>query len=82
MFRGLLTPRWVGLTIVMLMAVVACVFLGLWQLGVAQDEGRKEAVSAAGALPLRPISEVATTPSRLQGRVLEPARPCHRDVCR
>ena len=63
MFRGLLTPRWVGLTIVMLMAVVACVFLGLWQLGVAQDEGRKEAVSAAAALPRAPLPDVATTHS-------------------
>ena len=61
MFRGLLTPRWVGLTIVMLMAVAGCVLLGLWQLGVAQDEGRKEAVSAAAALPRAPLSEVATT---------------------
>ena len=66
MFRGLLTPRWVGLTIVMLIAVVACVFLGLWQLGVAQDEGRKEAVSAAAALPRAPLSEVAAPHSAFQ----------------
>jgi len=65
-FRGLLTPRWVGLTIVMLIAVVACVFLGLWQLGVAQDEGRKEAVSAAAALPRAPLSEVAAPHSAFQ----------------
>ena len=55
MFRGLLTPRWVGLSIVVLIAVVACIFLGLWQLGVAQDEGHKEAVSAAAALPRAPL---------------------------
>ncbi|MDV3221865.1 SURF1 family protein [Intrasporangium sp.] len=58
MFRGLLTPRWVGLTIVMLIAVAACAFLGLWQLGVAQDEGRKEAIASAGSLARMPLSEV------------------------
>ncbi|GAA6526248.1 SURF1 family protein [Intrasporangium sp. DVR] len=65
-FRGLLTPRWVGLTIVMLLAVTACVFLGLWQLGVAQDEGRKEAVAAASALPRAPLAEVTRPHSEFE----------------
>ena len=64
--RGLLTPRWVGLTIVMLLAVTACVFLGLWQLGVAQDVGRKEAVIAAAALPRAPLAEVTSPHSAFE----------------
>ncbi|MDC5696961.1 SURF1 family protein [Intrasporangium calvum] len=66
MLRGLLTPRWVGLTIVMLLAVTACVFLGLWQLGVAQDEGRKEAVAAAAALPRAPLEQVTSPHSAFE----------------
>jgi cytochrome oxidase assembly protein ShyY1 len=65
-FRGLLTPRWVGLTVVMLIAVAACAFLGLWQLGVAQDEGRKEAVAAAGSLPQAPLAGVTTPHSAFE----------------
>lgn len=65
-FRGLLTPRWVGLTILLLVAVTACVLLGLWQLGVAQDEGRKEAVAAAAALPSAPLEEVTTPHSAFE----------------
>lgn len=68
-FRGLLTPRWVGLTIVMLIAVVACVFLGLWQLGVAQDEGRKDAIASASALPRVPLSEVTEPHSAFEAEL-------------
>ncbi len=66
MFRGLLTSRWVGLTIVMLVAVAACVRLGLWQLGVAQDEGRKQAVEAAASLPRAPLSQVTSPHSAFE----------------
>lgn len=57
-FRGLLSPRWAGLTLLMVGVVAACVLLGLWQLGVARDEGRKEAVAAAAALPRLPLEQV------------------------
>lgn len=50
----------------MLAAVAACVFLGLWQLGVAQDEGRKEAVEAAADLPRAPLTAVTTPHSAFE----------------
>ena len=56
--RGLLTPRWVGYTALLLVAVAACVLLGLWQLGVARDEGLKEAVRSAGVLERAPLQDV------------------------
>lgn len=57
-FRGLLTPRWLGLLLVLVVAVGACVLLGLWQLGVARDEGRREAIEAAAQQARAPLSEV------------------------
>lgn len=56
--RGLPSPRSVGLFIVMIVAVAACVRLGLWQLGVAQDDGRRAAVAVAADLPREPLAEV------------------------
>ncbi|OFE14767.1 hypothetical protein BA895_08785 [Humibacillus sp. DSM 29435] len=46
--RALFTPRWLGFLGLALLAVAVCVLLGLWQLGVARDEGLKDAVAAAG----------------------------------
>ena len=56
--RGLLSPRWVGLFAVMLAVVAVCTLLGLWQLGVARDEGRKQAVAAAAQLARAPLQQV------------------------
>lgn len=58
MFRGLLTPRWLGRLVGLVVVVAACVVLGLWQLGVARDEGRKQAIDAAAALPRAPLSQL------------------------
>src|SRR6478735_1595041 len=38
--------------------VAACVLLGLWQLGVARDSGRQDAVAAASSLPRAPLQQV------------------------
>ncbi len=57
-FRGLLTPRWVGMFALLMVVVTACVLLGLWQLGVARDEGRKDAVAAAASLARAPLQDV------------------------
>ena len=56
--RSLLTPRWVGMLALLAVVVTACVLLGLWQLGVARDEGRKEAVAAASQLERAPLQQV------------------------
>lgn len=56
--RALMTPRWLGFLGLALLAAAACVLLGLWQLGVARDEGLKAAVAAAGTSPRAPLPEV------------------------
>lgn len=58
MFRRLLTPRWVGMVAALAVVVAACVLLGLWQLGVARDSGRKEAVAAASSMERAPLQQV------------------------
>ncbi|MEO7130755.1 MAG: SURF1 family protein, partial [Dermatophilaceae bacterium] len=58
MSRGLPNRRSVGLFALMVVAVAACIQLGLWQLGVAQDQGRHAAVAAAENLPREPLSDV------------------------
>jgi len=44
--------------ILLVVVVTACVLLGLWQLGVARDEGRRDAVAAASRLERAPLHEV------------------------
>ncbi|HET7397674.1 MAG TPA: SURF1 family protein [Intrasporangium sp.] len=58
MSRRLLSPRGLGLLALLAVVVAACTLLGLWQLGVAHDEGRRESIAAAASLPRRPLSEV------------------------
>jgi cytochrome oxidase assembly protein ShyY1 len=45
--RTALKPKWLGLLAVVLVAGVACVQLGLWQLNVARDKGLAEALRKA-----------------------------------
>lgn len=56
--RALLTPRWLGLLALTMLAAAGCVLLGLWQLGVARDEGLKDAVVAAGTRSRAPLPDV------------------------
>jgi cytochrome oxidase assembly protein ShyY1 len=56
--RGLFTPRSLGLFALLLVVLAATTMLGFWQLGVAQDKGRKQAVEAAAQLERRPLPEV------------------------
>lgn len=66
-FRRLLTPRWVGMLAALLVVVAACVLLGLWQLGVARDSGRKEVVAAASTLERAPLQQVTAPHSAFKG---------------
>lgn len=44
MLRTALKPRWLGWFAVMIAVVIAFIFLGIWQWGVAQDKTRDEAM--------------------------------------
>ena len=46
MLRTALKPRWLGLLALVVVVMVAFSMLGLWQLNVARDKGRAEAVKA------------------------------------
>lgn len=67
--RGLLAPRWLGLLAALVVLVAACIVLGLWQLGVARDQGRKEVVAAAGAQPRAPLSQVVAPHTPFAGEL-------------
>lgn len=58
MLRTALKPRWLGLFALLVVIVIACIQLGLWQLGVARDRGRAEAVTAAAGLPATAVENV------------------------
>ena len=82
-FRRLLTPRWVGMLAALAVVVAACVLLGLWQLGVARDSGRQDAVAAASTpRPRAPLQQVTAPHSDFQAELLQPCRHRDGDVCR
>lgn len=60
MLRTALKPRWLGLLGVVILIGVAFVQLGRWQLGVAHDKARVEAVKAAGAKPVVDVAAILT----------------------
>ncbi|MFM6849901.1 MAG: SURF1 family protein [Terrabacter sp.] len=62
-FRQLLTPRWVGMLAALLVVVAACIWLGLWQLGVARDSGRQGVVAAASTQQRAPLQQVTAAHS-------------------
>ncbi|GAA1248698.1 SURF1 family protein [Oryzihumus leptocrescens] len=57
MLRTALRPRWLGLLALVVVVMVTFTMLGLWQLNVARDKGRAEAVRAA---PQRPVAALTT----------------------
>ncbi len=54
----MLKPRWLGLLGVLVVLLVAFTVLGLWQLSVARDDGRHDAVAAAPNLAPVPLADV------------------------
>ena len=57
MLRTALRPRWLGLLALVVVVMVSFTLLGLWQLNVARDKGRVEAVKAA---PTRPVAALTS----------------------
>ena len=67
MYRFLLTPRWLGITALALLAIPFCVFMGTWQLGrfdarVAQHRAADRA-AAPGHSPAVPLARLLAGPS-------------------
>ena len=58
MLRTALRPRWLGLLAVVVVVMVSFTLLGLWQLNVARDKGRADALKRAPSLPVTSISNV------------------------
>ena len=54
----MLKPRWLSLFALLVALLVAFTFLGLWQLSVARDEGRRAALEAAPTLAAVPVDQV------------------------
>jgi cytochrome oxidase assembly protein ShyY1 len=73
--RTALKPRWLGLLVVLVVILVTFTQLGLWQLNVARDKGRAEAVEQAPSLAVAPLGQViaphTSFPSAASGRRVE-----------
>lgn len=57
-WRTLRKPRWIALLALVLAVTYAFTLLGLWQLNVATEEGRKDARAASLARPVVPLEQV------------------------
>jgi len=77
--RTLLKPRWLGLSGLLVLLLVAFTLLGLWQLSVARDEGRKAAVEEAPRRPVAALTSVLTPhgefPATASGRRVAAVTP-------
>jgi len=58
--RTLLKPRWLGLSGLLVVLLVAFTLLGLWQLSVARNEARKAAIEEAPRQPVVALTSVLT----------------------
>ncbi|MDI5962985.1 SURF1 family protein [Streptantibioticus silvisoli] len=64
MYRFLLTPRWLGITVLALLAIPFCVFMGTWQLSrfEARVAAQHHADRPAARGPAMPLSRALPTP--------------------
>ncbi|MFG2312004.1 SURF1 family protein [Streptomyces sp. NPDC048566] len=73
MYRFLLTPRWWGINVFVLLAIPFCVFMGSWQLGRFEDRVQDHrtadrAASAARTDPARPLADMLPVTTRTSGK--------------
>jgi len=76
-YRFLLTPRWWGINVFVLLAIPFCVFMGSWQLGRFEDrvqtsrdaDSQVEAAKTEAARPLAELLPVDTNTSGKQATV-------------
>ncbi|MEU6589296.1 SURF1 family protein [Streptomyces sp. NPDC046881] len=73
MYRFLLTPRWWGINVFVLLAIPFCVFMGSWQLGRFEDRVQDhravtEQVAAGREAPARPLDSMLPVDKSTAGR--------------
>lgn len=72
MYRFLLTPRWWGINLFVVLAIPFCVFMGTWQLGRFEDRVQThdaaEKQPAPGSRPAKPIDELLPVDKVTSGR--------------
>ncbi len=72
-YRFLLTPRWWGINVFVLLAIPFCVFMGSWQLGrfedrVADHRAANEQVSSSKREAARPLAELLPVDKKTSGK--------------
>ncbi|MEF9905341.1 SURF1 family protein [Streptomyces sp. P9-A2] len=92
MYRFLLTPRWWGINVFVLLAIPFCIFMGSWQLGRFEDRvenhrGAEENVTSGRQEKARPLEallpvtkETSGKPATASGRYEEQLLVPHRDL--
>ncbi|MGW3423335.1 SURF1 family protein [Streptomyces phaeochromogenes] len=73
MYRFLLTPRWWGINVFVLLAIPFCVFMGSWQLSRFEDRVQDhrdagEQATAAKTDPARPLAELLPVDKETSGK--------------
>ncbi|GHK04302.1 SURF1-like protein [Streptomyces sp. Y2F8-2] len=73
MYRFLLTPRWWGINVFVLLAIPFCVFMGSWQLGrfearVHEQRAASEQVTADRKEAARPLAKLLPVDKRTSGK--------------
>ncbi|MFI6722697.1 SURF1 family protein [Streptomyces atratus] len=72
MYRFLLTPRWWGINLFVVLAIPFCIFMGTWQLGRFEDRVQThdaaEKQPAPGTSPAKPIDELLPVDTVTSGR--------------
>lgn len=73
MYRFLLTPRWWGINVFVLLAIPFCVFMGSWQLGRFEDRVQtsrdaSEQAEAAKTEAARPLAELLPVDKNTSGK--------------
>ncbi|MGW7361952.1 SURF1 family protein [Streptomyces sp. NPDC054841] len=72
MYRFLLTPRWWGINVFVVLAIPFCIFMGTWQLGRFEDRvdthQAAERRPAAGEQAVAPLDELLPVDKNTSGR--------------
>ncbi|MCX4787706.1 MULTISPECIES: SURF1 family protein [unclassified Streptomyces] len=72
MYRFLLTPRWWGINLFVVLAIPFCVFMGTWQLGRFEDRVQTHAAAekqpAPGTRAAKPIDDLLPVDTVTSGR--------------